>query len=81
MNEIIGPIYYTFAQHPDPQWKGYYYLFIYLFIYFLLEHAEADTFFCFSNLMVEIGDNFTKKLDRSRAGIGQLDAWTIVPLH
>ncbi|XP_003387077.1 PREDICTED: TBC1 domain family member 13-like [Amphimedon queenslandica] len=55
MNEIIGPIYYIFAQHPDSLWK---------------EHAEADTFFCFSNLMVEIGDNFTKKLDRSRAGIG-----------
>lgn len=35
-----------------------------------LEHAEADTFFCFSNLMVEIGQHFTKKLDRSRAGIG-----------
>jgi hypothetical protein len=56
MNEIIGPIYYVFAQHPDPKWK---------------EHAEADTFFCFSNLMVEIGDHFTKTLDRSRAGIGK----------
>ena len=22
MNEIIGPIYYVFAQHPDPKWKG-----------------------------------------------------------
>lgn len=55
MNEIIGPIYYVFAQNPDTAWK---------------EHAEADTFFCFTALMAEIGDMFTKKLDRSQAGIG-----------
>ena len=35
------------------------------------EHAEADTFYCFANLMVEIGDKFTKMLDHSRAGIGK----------
>ena len=40
------------------------------------EHAEADTFYCFSNLMVEIGDKFTKMLDRSRAGIGKIDSST-----
>ncbi len=34
------------------------------------EHAEADTFFCFTTLMTEIGALFTKKLDFSRAGIG-----------
>ena len=22
MNEVLGPIYYVFAQHPDPKWKG-----------------------------------------------------------
>lgn len=22
MNEIIGPIYYTFASDPDPSWRG-----------------------------------------------------------
>lgn len=22
MNEIIGPLYYVFAQHPDENWKG-----------------------------------------------------------
>ncbi|XP_064395338.1 TBC1 domain family member 13-like [Halichondria panicea] len=55
MNEIIGPIYYVFAQHPDSKWR---------------EHAEADTFFCFTTLMTEIGALFTKKLDASRAGIG-----------
>ena len=35
------------------------------------EHAEADTFFCFSALMAEIGDVFTKKLDSAHLGIGQ----------
>ena len=35
------------------------------------EHAEADSFFCFTNLMTEIGDKFTKKLDFSHTGIGQ----------
>lgn len=55
MNEIIGPIYYVFAQHPDEKHK---------------EHAEADTFFCFTGIMAEIGDRFTKTLDASRAGIG-----------
>ena len=35
------------------------------------EHAEADTFFCFTSIMAEIGDNFTKNLDDSKAGIGK----------
>ncbi|KRX94037.1 TBC1 domain family member 13 [Trichinella pseudospiralis] len=34
------------------------------------EHAEADTFFCFQNLMSEIKDNFIKTLDSSNVGIG-----------
>lgn len=29
-----------------------------------LDHAEADTFFCFTNLMSEIRDNFLKTLDK-----------------
>lgn len=33
------------------------------------EHAEADTFFCFTNLMSEIRDNFIKSLDDSQCGI------------
>lgn len=35
----------------------------------LPEHAEADTFFCFTNLMAEIRDNFIKSLDDSQCGI------------
>ncbi|XP_018088162.1 TBC1 domain family member 13 isoform X1 [Xenopus laevis] len=54
MNEIVGPIYYTFATNPNSDWK---------------EHAEADTFFCFTNLMAEIRDNFIKSLDDSQCGI------------
>src|SRR5690554_4371809 len=33
------------------------------------EHAEPDTFFCFTNLMSEIRDNFCKTLDTDALGI------------
>ncbi|ESP04818.1 hypothetical protein LOTGIDRAFT_229917 [Lottia gigantea] len=55
MNEILGPIYYTFASDPDTECK---------------EWAEADSFFCFTNLMAEIRDHFIKTLDDSDCGIG-----------
>lgn len=54
MNEIIGPIYYTFATDPNPEWR---------------EHAEADTFYCFTNLMIHLRDNFMKVYDKSEFGI------------
>eukprot|EP01113_Clastostelium_recurvatum_P014914 TRINITY_DN18189_c0_g1_i1.p1 TRINITY_DN18189_c0_g1~~TRINITY_DN18189_c0_g1_i1.p1 ORF type:complete len:537 (+),score=143.62 TRINITY_DN18189_c0_g1_i1:1-1611(+) len=72
MNEILGPIYYCFATDPicnaygadeglSPtdvsklfDWK---------------ENAEADAFFCFTNLMSEIMNNFLKTLDRSEVGV------------
>lgn len=54
MNEIIGPLYYTFACDPCSEWR---------------EHAEADCFFCFTNLMSEIRDFFIKTLDDSESGI------------
>ncbi|XP_046547895.1 TBC1 domain family member 13-like isoform X1 [Haliotis rubra] len=57
MNEILGPIYYTFASDPDVDCR---------------EYAEADSFFCFTNLMAEIRDNFIKTLDDSQCGIGNL---------
>ncbi|GFY63049.1 TBC1 domain family member 13 [Trichonephila inaurata madagascariensis] len=57
MNEIIGPIYYTFASDPDPECRKY---------------AEADAFFCFTNLMSEIRDFFIKSLDHSASGIGAM---------
>jgi len=54
MNEIIGPIYYVFATDSNSEWK---------------EHAEADCFFCFTNLMSDIRDFFIKTLDDSTTGI------------
>lgn len=39
-----------------------------LFIY-QLEHAEADAFYCFTNLMIHIRDNFMKIYDNSEFGI------------
>lgn len=57
MNEIIGPIYYTFASDPNSEWSKY---------------AEADCFFCFTNLMSEIRDFFIKSLDESSSGIGSM---------
>ncbi|XP_025414226.1 TBC1 domain family member 13 [Sipha flava] len=54
MNEIIGPIYYCFATDPIVNMK---------------EHAEADCFFVFTNLMSEIRDFFIKTLDETDTGI------------
>ncbi len=76
MNEVIGPLYYVFSQHPQSKWKGAVSVTLSntLCMSFLTAptaHAEADTFFCFTSLMTEIGDKFTKKLDSSRAGIGE----------
>ena len=45
MNEIIGPIYYVFASDPREEWRA---------------HAEADCFFCFTNLMSDIRDFLIK---------------------
>ncbi|KAL6049275.1 TBC1 domain family member 13 [Balamuthia mandrillaris] len=54
MNEILGPIYYVMATDPEPEHS---------------DNAESDAFFCFTNLMSEIRDNFCKTLDRSETGI------------
>eukprot|EP01114_Cavostelium_apophysatum_P013503 TRINITY_DN3283_c0_g2_i1.p1 TRINITY_DN3283_c0_g2~~TRINITY_DN3283_c0_g2_i1.p1 ORF type:complete len:457 (-),score=92.95 TRINITY_DN3283_c0_g2_i1:1237-2607(-) len=62
MNEILGPVYYIFAKDTDPMFAG---------------NAEADTFFCFTNIMSEVRDNFCKSLDKSILGVqGQLDKLT-----
>jgi hypothetical protein len=36
---------------------------------FLLEYAEADTFYCFTNLMTHLRENFMKIYDNSEFGI------------
>ncbi|CAG4942230.1 unnamed protein product [Colias eurytheme] len=59
MNEIIGPIYHTFAMDPDEEFR---------------KHAEADCFFCFTNLMAEIRDFFIRALDETESGINYMMA-------
>jgi len=59
MNDILGPLYFVFANDPDLEWRRY---------------AEADCFFCFVNVMSEIRDIFVKSLDNSSNGIKGLMA-------
>uniref|UniRef100_A0A6B2L745 TBC1 domain family member 13 n=1 Tax=Arcella intermedia TaxID=1963864 RepID=A0A6B2L745_9EUKA len=54
MNELLAPIYYSFATDPDTEWKSY---------------AEEDAFWCFTNLMSELRDNFDKSHDQAINGI------------
>jgi hypothetical protein len=37
-----------------------------------IEHAEADCFFCFTNIMSDIRDFFIKSLDESESGINAM---------
>lgn len=75
MNEIIGPIYHTFASDPDISYRGMCKSLFYKHnqnnILFS-EHAEADCFFCFTNLMSEIRDFFIKSLDEADCGINNM---------
>ncbi|XP_038216913.1 TBC1 domain family member 13 [Zerene cesonia] len=57
MNEIMGPIYHVFAIDPDEEFR---------------KHAEADCFFCFTNLMSEIRDFFIRTLDETESGINYM---------
>jgi hypothetical protein len=58
MNEILAPIYYTFAKDTHPEFIGC---------------AEADSFYCFIGLMGEVRDFFVQTMDQSNSGIhGQL---------
>lgn len=81
MNEIVGPIYHAFACDPDPTWRSVYYnmrtpteqhLLMVTNIFRFTEYAEADTFFCFTNLMAEIRDFFIKTLDEAEFGINSM---------
>ncbi|KAF5301241.1 hypothetical protein FQR65_LT00941 [Abscondita terminalis] len=65
MNEILGPIYYAFASDPDVSYR---------------EWAEADCFFCFTNLMSEIRDFFIKTLDEAECGINSMMTRMLVQL-
>lgn len=54
MNELLAPIYYCFVKDENPAFR---------------DHAEADTFYCFSILMGDAKENFVKSLDTTDAGI------------
>ncbi|KAJ3009277.1 hypothetical protein HKX48_008070, partial [Thoreauomyces humboldtii] len=53
MNEILGPLYYVFANDSDEESRA---------------HAEADSFFCFTTLLSEFRDHFVRSLDNVREG-------------
>ncbi|XP_075504838.1 uncharacterized protein LOC142542215 [Primulina tabacum] len=54
MNEILAPLYYVFTNDPNEENTG---------------SAEADTFFCFVELLSGFRDNFVQQLDNSVVGI------------
>mmetsp|Transcript_6702 Transcript_6702/g.10991 ORF Transcript_6702/g.10991 Transcript_6702/m.10991 type:complete len:718 (-) Transcript_6702:39-2192(-) len=56
MNELVGTLYYVFGNQMSYEpWR---------------EHVEADTFFCFSLLMIDVRDLFIRNLDDASCGIG-----------
>ncbi|KAI4345362.1 hypothetical protein L6164_012493 [Bauhinia variegata] len=54
MNEILAPLFYVFKNDPDE---------------INVAFAEADTFFCFVELLSGLRDNFCQQLDNSVVGI------------
>ncbi|KAL1328683.1 hypothetical protein HN51_038487 [Arachis hypogaea] len=54
MNELLAPLYYVFKNDPDEENAAF---------------AEADSFFCFVELLSGFRDNFVKQLDDSVVGI------------
>ncbi|KAI3925953.1 hypothetical protein MKW98_028089 [Papaver atlanticum] len=54
MNEVLAPLYYVFKNDPDEENAA---------------NAEADTFFCFVELLSGFRDNFCQQLDNSVVGI------------
>ncbi|EPS69078.1 hypothetical protein M569_05686, partial [Genlisea aurea] len=54
MNEILAPLFYVLKNDPDAENVAY---------------AEADSFFCFVELLSSVRDNFVQQLDNSVVGI------------
>ncbi|KAH6767917.1 Ypt/Rab-GAP domain of gyp1p superfamily protein [Perilla frutescens var. frutescens] len=54
MNEILAPLFYVFKNDPNEEYAA---------------SAEADTFFCFVELLSGFRDNFVQQLDNSVVGI------------
>ena len=56
MNEILAVLYFVFWEHRHRE-------------IIPCEKLESDIFFCFSNLMSEIRNQFMRELDKEEAGI------------
>ena len=54
MNEIVGTMYFVLANDTNEEWA---------------REAEADTYFLFNTLMVEVRDIFVPDLDDPDTGI------------
>ncbi|KAH9329783.1 hypothetical protein KI387_001891, partial [Taxus chinensis] len=54
MNEVVAPLFYVFKTDPDKSNAA---------------NAEADTFFCFVELLSDFRDHFCQQLDNSIVGI------------
>eukprot|EP00884_Botryococcus_braunii_P013068 jgi/Botrbrau1/21762/Bobra.43_1s0152.1 len=54
MNELYAPLYFYFRTDPDPE---------------AARNAEADSFYCFMDLISEFRDHFCQQLDNSAVGI------------
>lgn len=54
MNEIVGTIYYVLANDHNSEWAN---------------HAEADTYFLFHSIMMEMRDVFVPDMDATHTGI------------
>lgn len=62
MNEIVATLYFVLATDEREEWR---------------HHCEADTFFCFTNLMAEIRDVFIQSMDDSENGLhGKMEAFS-----
>ncbi|CAM9195266.1 unnamed protein product [Hapterophycus canaliculatus] len=62
MNEIVATLYFVLATDENEEWN---------------RHSEADTFFCFTNLMSEIRDVFIQSMDDSESGLhGKMEAFS-----
>jgi len=68
MNEIVGTIYYVLANDENDEWAC---------------EAEADTYFLFNTLMIEMRDIFVPDLDEADTGIqGRISNMTaLLSLH
>ena len=68
MNEIVGTLYFVLAQDANDEWA---------------KEAEADTYFLFNSILVEMRDVFVPDLDKSDTGIhGRIsDMINLLSLH